>query len=79
MPAKLSPEIRKLVQEVFAPLGKKHAKLTKEDPELYLVALLKEIKQDLQETAVTLGTTIEGAAAEVSMAKLQEQYGADVF
>jgi len=79
---KLPLEIRKLVQEVFAALdewplsSKDNEQLAKEDPKACLVALLKEIKEQLPEVSAMLHSTVESAAGEAAEAKRQAEHSA---
>jgi hypothetical protein len=84
MPAKratLPPEIKKLVQEVIAPLdevslSEDSKQLAKEDPEACLIGLLKQIRDDLKVTGATLKFTVDMATAEVVEANWQAEHQA---
>lgn len=77
---KLPPQIKKLIQEVFAALdewplsSKDNEQLAKEDPEVCLVALLKEIKEQLPEVSAMLHSTVASAAGEAAEAKWQAEH-----
>lgn len=55
------PEIKKLLQEVFARYGEEEGRRAGEYPEVYLISLLEGIKEDLPEVSATLDNTVDMA------------------
>ena len=57
----IHPEIRKLIQEIYTRYDERDGERAGKYPEVYLVSLLEQIKEDLPEVSAMLDDTVDFA------------------